>query len=256
MSRLLGAPFCASVLLLWSQVAPCAAAIEPIDADGPDFVESSEVAPRGRFQVEVDGVWLRAREGGTSSSTPTLIKYGFREDWELRIAPEGLVREEGVRGAGDTAIGLKWHSHDRDAEKGTPAVSWILHFDLPTGARAVRETGVRTSLRPVLTWDLPHEMSLGVMPGVAIERDDAGRRYASGILGIVAGKRLSETVRAFVELAGERFTSSRHGGSIAQWDVGAAWLLGTETQLGFRAGVGANDRSPARSLLLEIAQRF
>ena len=34
---------------------------DAIDTDGPDFVESSEVVPKGRFQYEVDVMAVRDR---------------------------------------------------------------------------------------------------------------------------------------------------------------------------------------------------
>src|SRR3954462_8842679 len=85
-----------------------AAAGEPIDTEGPDFTDSAQVVPKGRFQVEVSPTWSRGRDDGTTISTPTLLRYGLSEAWEVRIAPEGYVREGDARGMGDTAIGMKW----------------------------------------------------------------------------------------------------------------------------------------------------
>jgi hypothetical protein len=144
---------CAAIGLLL--LAKGASAVEPIDTEGPDFTDSPEVVPAGRFQVEVSPTWSRNREGPTDFSTPTLLRYGLREDWELRLAPEGYVREHGAHGMGDTAIGVKWHSSD--ASGAVPAMGWILHLTLPTGAEAVRGRGVRPSLHATLSWDLPHE---------------------------------------------------------------------------------------------------
>jgi hypothetical protein len=239
---------------------PTAGAAEsPIDTDGPDFVESSEVVPRGRSQVEVDLTSTRARRSPAdtpTTSTPTLLKYGFAENLELRVAPSGYLRQDGRSGSGDTAIGLKWHAQDRGGVGGAPAVSWILHADLPSGSRAVRGEGLRPSLRSVITWELPGDYALGLMPGLRRDSADGGHRFTSGIFGAVLNKKLSESWRAFVELAVPQWARSRDGGVLATWDAGAARLFGNDAQIGVRAGVAANRNTPGSYVLLELARRF
>jgi hypothetical protein len=248
-----GALFCA---LLFSAFR--AFALDPIDTDGPDFVESSEVVPKGHFQYEVDATWAKNRPSTESASfsTPTLLKYGMTEDLELRIAPEGYVRENGTSGLGDTALGIKWHSHDRNAAAGRPAVSWIAHVDAPTGARQLRGNGLRPSLRSVLTWDLPNDLALGIMPGIKYDSTDDGHRFTSAIFGAVLNKRLSDQWRVFVESSVPQISHQRDGGVIASWDLGAAYLATNDTQLGMRVGVAANRNTPSNYFLLELAQRF
>lgn len=250
-------------ILSWLGVGLClvvmaqgAAAVEAIDTEGPDFTDSPEVVPPGRFQVEVSPTWSRTREAGTDFSTPTLLRYGVREDWEVRIAPEGYIRQGSAHGMGDTAIGVKWHSSDSKPDSVLPAVGWIFHLELPTGAEAVRGRGARPLLHATLNWDLPHEWDLGVMPGVEVDHDDAGSRFAYGVLGIVAGKHVTPNVRIYGEFSGERLTSATHGGSVAEWDAGASYLIGTETLVGLRGAIGVNRNSPARLLLIEISHRF
>jgi len=235
-------------------LAQTAAAVEPIDTEGPDFTDSPQVVPPGRFQVEVSPTWSRTRDAGTDFATPTLLRYGLRDDWEVRIAPEGYVREHGVHGMGDTAIGVKWHSSDGSGA--APALGWILHLTLPTGAESLRGRGVRPSLHATLSWDLAHEWDVGVMPGLEVDDDDSGHRFTYGVLGIVAGKHVTEKFRVYGEFSGERLTSASHGGTIAEWDTGASYTLGTETLVGVRLATGVNRDSPARSLLIELAHRF
>src|SRR3954470_24252895 len=74
---------------------PTAHALDPIDTDGPDFVESSEVVPQGHFQYEVDITAVKNRQSPSESpetSTPALLKWGLTDTFELRIAPEGYVK--------------------------------------------------------------------------------------------------------------------------------------------------------------------
>jgi hypothetical protein len=249
-----------SLFLFTFALPVCSAwALEPIDTDGPDFVESSEVVPAGHFQYELD-VGAALDSGNASqkalTSTPLLLKYGFAENFELRIASDGYLDQAGQQGMGNTALGIKWHSQDRDPATGAPAVSWILHFELPTGSAYFRNDGVLPSLRSVITWDLPQGCALGLMPGVAVQANDRGEQFTAGILGAVLNRKLDDKTRAFVELSMPTISKPEQGGLVASADMGAAYLAGKDTQLGFRSGVGLNPNSPASYVLFEIAQRF
>jgi hypothetical protein len=236
-----------------------ACALDAIDTDGPDFVESSEVVPRGHFQYELDVNVERNRRVApkdTVTTTPALLKYGFADNFELRIAPDGYLHQNNRAGRADTAFGIKWHAQDRDAARNRPAVSWIAHLDTPAGNAQLRRPGLRPSLRSVLAWELPYDLALGLMPGLIYDVADDGHRYAAAIFGAVLNKRISEKWRAFVEFSGRQIARAADGGVVASWDVGAAWLASHDTQLGVRAGVAANRNTPNNYLLFEIAQRF
>jgi hypothetical protein len=249
--------------------APVVYAANPIDTDGPDYVESSEVVGRGHFQFETDFTWERDRRNGarvTTFSTPTLLRFGVAETVELRVETEGWmqVKTDGagalagntLTGTGDTAAGLKWHSQDRNRETNTPAVSWIFHLQAPTGSDAFKGHGVAPSLRSVITWELPHDLALGFMPGIRYGAAPDGHRFASGIVGLVLNKQWTEKVRTFVENTTSQIAHAKDGGVLMSWDVGAAYLVTNDWQIGFRAGVAANKNTPNEYLLLELAGRF
>jgi hypothetical protein len=232
---------------------------EPIDTDGPDFVESSEVVPIGRVQYELDAAFTKSGRTGLQAprlATPLLMKYGIAQDFELRMETDGYQRRAGQTGYADIAFGFKWHSHDRDAARGLPAVSWIFHVDTPSGSAEFRGQKLRPSVRSVLTWDLPHDLALGLMPGIAYRTREDGQRFVGGILGVVLNRRFSDQTRAFVEISAPSIARASDGGNVLSWDIGAAHLLSQDTQLGVRAGVAGNSNSPKRYLLLELAQRF
>jgi hypothetical protein len=234
-------------------------ALEPIDADGPDFVESSEVVRLGHFQYELDVGSAKDSGNGVQQalmSTPLLLKYGFAENFELRIESDGYMDQAGQQGMGNTAIGIKWHSQDRNPAAGVPAISWIAHIQMPTGNPYFRNDGILPSLRSVLTWDLPHDYALGLMPGIAIQANDKGEQFTAGVFGAVLNRKFDEKTRAFVELSMPTISRTTQGDLVASADVGAAYLTSSDTQLGFRAGVGLNPNSPKSYFLVEIAQRF
>jgi hypothetical protein len=232
--------------------APALQAQDQIATDRPDFVESSNVVGAGRLQVETSLLLERDRSGAArarSVSTPTLLRYGIGETFELRVETDGRIRQRAADGGmsrsdtgyADTSLGVKWHA--LDAAGSLPSVGVLLHADLDSGSRALRGQGVRPSLRAVGEWELPAGLSLGVMPGVGIERDDAGR-YRYGILGVVLGKSINERLRAFVEVAMPQIARSAHGGTQATLDVGGAWLLSDTVQLDAMFARGLNSRTP------------
>jgi hypothetical protein len=242
---------------------------EPIDTDGPDFVESSEVVGKGRFQFEFD--LLRERDhrntvGERTSAGSLLLRYGVTKDVEARVETEPRVRMDSrtadgrwqnVRaGSGDTALGLKWHSQDRVPSVGTPSVSWIFHLELPTGQAGIGGVGIRPSLRSVITWDLPHDLALGVMPGVRYDSTDDGTRFVSGIFGVVLNRRITDNWRLFVELSSPQIAGTRDGGVLLSFDVGGAYLITNDWQVGARAGFAANRNTPTSTILVELAGRF
>jgi len=248
-----------SLLCTLLLIAVPADALEPIDTDGPDFVESSEVVPLGHFQYEIDMVSVQDRRSDpytATFSTPALLRYGIADNIEFRVAPEGYFRQDGQSGWGDTAFGFKWHAQDRNALQGKPAVSWILHVDTPSGSSQFGKSGIRPSLRSVITWDLPDDLVLGLMPGIKYDSREDGQRFTSAILGAALTKRLNDKLRAFVELSASQIARSSDGGVLASWDIGAAYLVNDNFQLGVRSGIAANRNTPNNYVLFELAQRF
>lgn len=166
------------------------------------------------------------------------------------------MREDGVSGVGETGVGLKWHAQDKDAEHGKPPISLIMQLDAPSGSSQFKGNGLRPSLRAVIAWDLPYDLTLGIMPGVGYETTPDAHRYVSPNFGMVLNKHFSEIFRAFVEYSAPQIAPGRDGGVVADWDVGAAYMLTRDLQLGVRAGVAANRNTPSRFALFEVAQRF
>ena len=120
-----------------------------IVTDRPDFVESSNVVGKGRFQVETSVAVERDKADGVklrTVSTPTLLRFGVAEDWELRVETDGRLRATadnpatGQRlresGYADTAVGVKWHMVDDEGAR--PSMGLLAHWDLDTGSAPFR----------------------------------------------------------------------------------------------------------------------
>lgn len=224
---------------------------DKIVTDRPDFVESSDVVGKGRFQVETSVALERNKNDGVrerSFSTPTLLRIGAGERWELRVETDGrqVSRTDDLdsgshvteRGYADTSLGVKWHLADQaDA---MPSLGLLAHVDLDSGSAGFRGNGKRPSLRVSAEWDLPDEFALGVMPGLIRDQADDGRHFTAGIFGIVLGKEWTPRWRSFIEVAAPQIARARDGGNIVTFDVGAAYLLTERCQLDTAVSRGLN----------------
>jgi hypothetical protein len=115
---------------------------------------------------------------------------------------------------------------------------------------------VRPSVRFVAEWDLPGEISVGVMPGLVLDRDAGGRRYAAGIAAITASKAFGDRWHGYLELAGQHLASARHGGSVVSVDFGGTCLVTDAVQLDLGFAVGATHQTPDLAWTLGLSVRF
>lgn len=247
--------------------APALADDDAIATDRPDFVESSDVVGKGRAQLETSVAWERDRAGAVKtrlSSTPTLLRIGTGEDWELRFETDGRLRlrtdEAGVttrqNGWSDLSVGVKWHQRDGNEEAGTPGLGWLLHVDVDSGSGAFRGQGLRPSLRFVAEWEFAGGWSLGVMPGIYRDRDEDGRHFVGGILAATLGKSLTNKLRGFVEVSGQQLAANRHGGSVVTFDTGLAYLLDRDLQVDVALSRGINKNAPDLAWTVGLSARF
>jgi Putative MetA-pathway of phenol degradation len=240
---------------------------DPIATDRPDFVESSDVVGKGRWQIETSLASERDRTGAVKTrlaSTPTLLRVGMGETWELRLETDGRLslrtEESGIvtreRGWSDLAAGIKWHQRDGNEEAGTPGMAWLLHVDMDSGSGPFRGQGLRPSLRFVAEWEFAGGWSAALMPGLFRDRDADGRHFVGAILAGVVGKSLTEQLRGFVELSGQQLASRRHGGSVVTLDAGLAWLLDRNLQLDLAVSHGINKNAPDLGWTVGLSARF
>ncbi len=71
-----------------------------IVTDRPDFVESSNVVGRGRFQIETSVLAERDKSDGVRARTysmPTLLRYGVGDVLELRLETDGRTVQHAGR---------------------------------------------------------------------------------------------------------------------------------------------------------------
>ena len=251
----------AALAVALSSCALAHAGDDAIATDRPDFVESSDVVGAGRFQVETGVTTDRTTRDGITVrtlTTPTLFRLGLGETAELRLETEGWTRERAsgipaTHGMSDLSLGIKWHV--LDGAGSTPGVAWLLHVDTPTGSKAFRGEGLRPSLRAAIEWDLPEEFSLGVMPGIYVDRI-GGRRLAGGILAATLGKEWSPRWHSFIEVAGQQLASKRNGGSVVTLDAGLAFVATPTLQFDIEVSHGLTDAAPDLESGVGVAIKF
>lgn len=239
---------------------------EGIVTDRPDFVESSDVVGKGSFQIETS-VSLESNSDSSVSThtytTPTLIRVGLDDHWELRMETDGLVSErttmngvsDTVHGYSDIALGLKWHFTDGDPHTHSPSTAWLMHVDMNTGSSDFRGNGLRPSLRFVAEWELSDVVSCGVMPGIIYDQNDR-HRFFSGILAATCGKQFTSAFRGFVELAGQQLANKSDGGDVVTADTGVTWLLSKSVQLDASVQRGLTSDSPDWTVAVGFSMKF
>jgi len=250
----------AGVLLL--ATIPASAYAEPISTDRPDFVESSLVVGAGRFQVETSVAHQNDQASGFKSQTlssPTLLRLGLGDVLETRLETDGYQRdhvdgESAVTGWSEIALGVKWHTSDADWLGASSAV--LVHVDIPSGASEFRGKELRPSLRYVAEWAPADRWSVGVMPGVIWNTDDAGDRYTAALIGATAGYAWTDTFRTFAELASEDIGGGDRAPTQVRFDTGFALLLSQDVQLDAAAYAGLNRDTPDLQVALGLSIRW
>jgi hypothetical protein len=257
-------------LWCWSAMlasGPVCAAEDEIVTDRPDFVESSLTVGKHHFQIETSVAGEYDRDGNLSErafTTPTLLRLGVADNWELRLESDGYVRvhtedsgappPRNTYGVADSALGVKWHM--QDGQEARPSVASLLHAEVPSGTPDLRGHGIRPSLRFSLEWELPKESSLGVMPGVIYDSRDDGHRFTAGILGVTLSHNWTEPLRTFVEVAARQLATPADGGNIVTYDFGVAYLITPMVQIDAAMFIGANHHTPDVSWTIGLSAKF
>jgi hypothetical protein len=257
---------CACLLAGTFAVSSARADDDTINPDRPNVANSSQVVGASHVQLETGLEWDRQRDPDAhvrTLTTPTLLRIGLSDALELRVETAGRTIDHASdpatgqhtvdAGWAESAAGVKWHIAGQDGMR--PSVGIIAEVALPTGTKALRGTGFRPSLNVPLEWDLGGDWSLGVMPGVGRDSDDAGAHYTYGVFAAALGKAFSERLHGFAELATPRIARADHGGTQAQADAGVSWLVNKDCMLDVMVVHGLNRNTPDLSLAFGVSVR-
>ena len=211
-----------------------AARCEPV-APRVDFLDSPAVVGGGRWQYDPTFPLL------PELHAPAVSRFASRlaaldvplhgQAMQLRAAAGNAAIEQPLETANDRlrrlhgftdiTLGAQWRVHGGDAGW-LPHVAWLADVET-TGTPAFRDRNVRPSLRATAQWELPQQLSLGVMPGLYRDRGDDGKHFAAGVLAVTLGKSWTPRLQSFVELAGQCLSRAQADASLLNVDTGVAF---------------------------------
>ena len=262
-----------AVLVLALLPAPRAyAAFTPTSwPDVSDTVAPLAFVGAGRWQSDIvvpTARSLRERLAADAFDVPTLLRVGIGKSIELRSAVDTApppnafeTSTDAIRrlhGFTDVSFGAKWRVRGGDAGW-LPGVAWLANVESTTGSPAFRGSDFRPSLRATAEWELPHDMTVGLMPGVFRDRDDNGKHYAAGVLALTLGKAWTPRLHTFVELAGQRLAQPRYStyhGASADIDTGVAFHATQSLQFAAVVSRGFMNTSQDVRAGLSVSSRF
>jgi hypothetical protein len=219
---------------------------DTINADRPGLAEGSSLVGSGRVQLETGLQQEYSESSGTRSRTlffPTLIRVGVSEKLELRIEGDTYTRMHetppggpGQRSEGmaPTSLGVKVRLREASGSDGASTAA-ILRYYPRSGSGNFKSEHATGDLRLAADWELAPKWSINPNIGVGFYEDDAQRRYTSALFAATLGYDASKALNLFID-TGLQYPESKNGGLGAIIDVGAAYLIGRNTQVDLSAG--------------------
>jgi hypothetical protein len=154
--------------------------------------------------------------------------------------------------AADLSLGARWRVVHGDANSHVPSAAWMPDLQNADAHNA--------ALRPTMSlsgeWALPNDVSLGVMPGVAVDYSMQGRRQSSGTFAVTLGKAWSPQWRTFVDMARDRVATMQIAGVSTSVDAGLAFVATPSTQIDFAVTRGLSDTAPPFQAGLGVSSSF
>ena len=214
---------------------------EPAPSSHVDFLDSPAVIALGQWQYEPALPLLPQPHAAAVSRFAALdLPARGASTMQLRAAAANTTVERPLESANDrmrrlhgftdVSLGAQWRVRGGDAGW-LPHVAWLADVETTMGSPAFRDRNVRPSLRATAQWELPHDLSLGVMPGVYRDRGDAGKHYAAGVLAVTLGKSWTPRLQSFVELAGQCLSRAQSDVSLLNVDTGVAFVASKRLQV-------------------------
>ena len=199
---------------------------DAIVTDRPDIAESALTVGTGRFQIETGVTYTQETGAANALTTPTLLRYGIAEKWELRLESDALTfLDPGPGGFSDFTLGTKVNFRD----EGSTAIGLLVSLNVPVGFQAVRGT-VDPAVKLLIDQDLGSGWGLGFNAGLLLTEDVTDRSFIQPMFAAALGKDITNRLGAYVELSGEG--PDLAGGDYAlSADGGFTYLVNNDVQL-------------------------
>lgn len=212
-----------------------------LEADRPDFTESTETVPPGSIQAE-SGFTFSREEGSTNRSFGELlvrVPAGSRAEVRVAFNSYSIEHAPGLvqRGFEDMAVGTKVRLIEHEERSLMPNVSILALSTLPTGHRGIGTSVMQPTAKLALGWQLSEMLSLGSNANYSYASED-GTRFSQWATSASLGAEITPRLEGFVEWYGTSPVSL--GAKRADYlDAGAAMTLGGSLRLDARAGANA-----------------
>lgn len=217
-----------------------------ISTDRPTFSVAPTTVGAGVWQGEFGYLTSEDNFGTVEQTIPqALIRWGFRDDMELRLDWPGYTRASAGGGSGftDASIGIKWQLSD---ETGPFTMGLLAMLSLPVGASAVSSDSYDPTLGFLWTYS-----------GAVNLFGQASATFADSTFAIDNGFGISFSVGLHGNLFFEHVMSiPESGGTAHSLNGGYAWLPSPDSQIDLHLGAGLNDRAPDYQLGVGYSRRF
>jgi len=240
-----------AVLVLLASPGWCAAQgseSKPLVSDRPNFTESPETVPPGRFQVEAGYTFSRKGDEKEHALGELLLRVGLLERTELRLGLNSYVWRDSPDGLSegfeDISLGVKIKLVEgaESFELTRPTVGVIVATTLPTGDDDIGEDKPQPEIILALGWDLSERLSLESSFKYAYASEE-GERFHQFAGSLVLGYALTEKLGVFIEYFG-LVPESNDGPNASFIDGGLTYLVNDDLQFDIHAGFGINRTDP------------
>jgi len=226
-------------------------------SDRPSYTTGPDLMDPGVWQLELGYTYRDDAGDGdddVGSFPESLVRYGLDDKWELRFGWDGYdFTEDAPDDAGDTFIGAKYALPGDWLGLGTDKMALIGHLSIPTGSG-------QSELDPtvLLGWtkNLDDVSSLSGNLGIAFPSDElTGDRFTQGKFSLMYSRDMGEATSVFGEYW-TNFPAADEQDCEHVLQAGVLHMIGPDTQLDFRAGVGLNDQADDWIVGIGISHRF
>lgn len=245
-------PCLAALILVAGRAGATDFAEQTISTDRPGIPFGTSIVPSGHLQLETG---LPAFENNSLPdghslllSTPTYLRYGVTDDFEVQLASSPWNRltttqggyRHSVSGAGDLQLGGKFALSSGGGAM--PAVTLIGYVTTPTGNRNFSDGRPAYNLNAVASWPLTGSTSLTTMASFTRTPTDSDRHANSGTLALSLSHSFTSHLTAYAETGW--FPGYTNTSSTALAGAGMTYLLTRHVQVDGFFDVGLNHDSP------------
>ncbi len=184
----------------------------------------------------------------------SMVRYGWREDIELRFGWDGYdFTEDAPDKAGDTFFSVKYRLPDDMLKLGTDSMALIGTVSIPTGSG-------QSELDPtfLFSWDkdLNDVTALSGNLGIAFPSDEmTGDRFTQGKFSLMCTRAMGEATTLFGEYY-TNFPAADEQDAEHVVQAGVMHMIGPNTQLDFWTGMGLNSQADDWIVGVGISHRF